>query len=72
MVSVVKIFLDAPGRFFEPKKQKSKTYFPIKRPGRFFEKLRYATGRDKIHLQYVFIWDYISDYTYRPLRTVQK
>ncbi len=44
MVSVVKFFseLNAPGRLFAPKKQTSKTYFPIKRPGRLFGKLRYV------------------------------
>ncbi len=46
MVSEVKNFfseLNAHGRIFALKKQKSKTYFPVKRPGRFFfGKLRYS------------------------------
>ncbi len=33
--------LNAPGRIFTLKKQKSKTYFPKKRPGRIIGKLRY-------------------------------
>ncbi len=45
MDSEIKIFfrIECPWAFFAQKKQKSNTFFPIKRPGRFSGKLRYGT-----------------------------